>query len=397
MNFLITYGFHESGHYYVARALETEFLCNGEKAGIKYFYEPLGSVMNNLLFEFFLLFAKNGVPDVPEALIDDVLLDKISRIAVEKNTLHLEYYDVVVSTHPYTSRMIAEIKQQRGLDFFLVDCDVNYSGFPLVTHDSIDAYVGARPISGTPLNIEKKMNVTGIPINNKFRYDPSVKENIIVVMGGTHGMGNIDKVVDFLYNIESNYAIHVVTGNNKPLYNLLNLKYSNKPNIRIFGYCNNMPEILNKSKIVITKGSGSSIAESLASGNVLVFPEPVLHWEKMGAEYITTKRAGIILDGTESDEYALGELLNSSSVYEYHLKHALNLAIPSAAFNVLNVCRNNKMRINEDRRGGLVHLNADVNRLIAEFEEKHVPTGLDIDLYNYLKRSMDEYFSRMLK
>ena len=105
---------------------------------------------------------------------------------------------------------------------------------------------------------EEKLIKTGIPVSSNFiekskniRYNLNInKENVILVMLGSMGFGNIEKIIDDLLNI-NNTKIIIVTGTNKELYNKLK-KIKNK-NLIVFGFAHNINDLIYSSDIVLSK------------------------------------------------------------------------------------------------------------------------------------------------
>jgi processive 1,2-diacylglycerol beta-glucosyltransferase len=117
----------------------------------------------------------------------------------------------------------------------------------------------------------------GIPIDDKFTKDyrkeelcnrscTDSKKFTILVVTGSSGIGPIKDIVDLLHE---NMQILVVCAGNKSLFKKLNeLNYEN---VKVFGFVNNMQELMAISDVIVTKPGGLSIAELLATELVPVF------------------------------------------------------------------------------------------------------------------------------
>jgi processive 1,2-diacylglycerol beta-glucosyltransferase len=139
-----------------------------------------------------------------------------------------------------------------------------------------DIYIAASSYTKTQLLREGvregQIKEFGIPIEEKFSrtYDRTElcrtfgfkpRSFTVLISTGSFGIGPIERIVASLC-LEA--QLLVVCANNKRLY--ARLKARNYPQVRVFGFIDNIEELMAISDVIIAKPGGLTIAESLAMG-----------------------------------------------------------------------------------------------------------------------------------
>jgi len=146
----------------------------------------------------------------------------------------------------------------------------------------------------------------GIPIDPKFleKYERSIlckKLDIepnrftVLISTGSSGIGQVEKIVDSLHN---EAQILVVCAYNRILYASLGKK--NYPNVKVFGFIDNIEELMAVSDIIITKPGGLTISESLAMDLLPIFITAIPGQETENEKALTKKSIGINIKDTAS-------------------------------------------------------------------------------------------------
>ena len=117
---------------------------------------------------------------------------------------------------------------------------------------------------------------TGIPVSSNFiknaksirrEYNISDDENVILIMLGSMGFGEIDNIINPL--LKENIKIIVICGTNKQLYEKLN-EYKND-NLIVIGFTKNINDFIYSSDYVLSKPGG------LSSTEIASIHKPLLH------------------------------------------------------------------------------------------------------------------------
>ena len=95
-------------------------------------------------------------------------------------------------------------------------------------------------------------------------YGIKENENVILVMLGSMGFGKIYEIIDdILY--KNKCKVMVVCGNNKKMYE--ELTSMNRENLIVFGFVNNINDLIYSSNIVMSKPGGLSSTEITSMTN----------------------------------------------------------------------------------------------------------------------------------
>lgn len=329
---LLTYGYHESGHYSAVNALREELESRGITSETCNLWTKKSPTID-ALFTIFRAFAVKRVKNVPDFLISNELLD----IFAEELPFDtdLSTYDAIISTHQYSTSILAAHKQKQECESLLLHVHTNYTPFPLRTHPLIDFYTGATPREDSEDGIHKKLIATGIPVRRAFRYNGEPKEKKIIVLGGADGFGEIEKIAEFTTKINSNYELQIVCGRNTKVYDELRKRF---PSLHVLGFIDDLSGYFNRAEFVITKASGLTVAEALNCECIPIFPPPILSWEDEAAKYLCAQGVGVCLPEFDRAGVKTINAVLSSDNYKQALRQRVREhAKPNAAKKIVDL------------------------------------------------------------
>ena len=260
-------------------------------------------------------------------------------MSIKLNKLFDEYNpDIVISTHPFGVQMTSYLKSKgktnckiasimtdfASHDQWLVGSD--YIDYIFVSHEGMKKEIIKKGIS------ESKIYATGIPLSNKFlqHFDKRKikssfdldfnKKTILFFGGGEFGLGKdmtLKILKAFIDNIENDFQIVAISGKNEKMQqSFFNLVGSN-PNVQVYGYTDEVPELMSISDLVVTKPGGLTITESLASGLPIIVINPIPGQEVENAEFLEKQGVAVWIRKTENLEEAVADLLSNPE----QLKH----------------------------------------------------------------------------
>lgn len=253
-------------------------------------------------------------------------------LQLPKMRYYLQKYkpSVVISTHAATSGILAWEKEKNKNSNFLLACVITDFGlnnyWPLKYNDiyfvASDEVKRELLLKGVP---SKRIEVTGIPVGRSFNSEDSfdrevlgLKKDIftVLVIGGNHGIGGIEKTVEVLASMKIPLQTLVVCGRNKILYKSLLHKYINKPYIKIFGYVKKIHQLMSISNLLITKAGAMTIAEAAHKKLPLIIFNPLPAQEEKNTEYLLKKEAAIYCKDTTELSDILRKILAKPSLLE---------------------------------------------------------------------------------
>lgn len=193
--------------------------------------------------------------------------------------------DFIISTHFLPAQLSAYLKRNRKINSQLFAVITDFGIHPFWIYKGIDTYIVASDFTKKKLTTfgvkEENIKVFGIPVDLKFLkvYEKDAlcrKINIeqnkftVLIVTGSFGIGPIEELVDLLYK---EVQVLVVCAYNKRLYK--KLKNKSYPFVYVFGFVDNIQELMSISNIIITKPGGLTISEALVMELIPIFISPI--------------------------------------------------------------------------------------------------------------------------
>jgi processive 1,2-diacylglycerol beta-glucosyltransferase len=222
---------------------------------------------------------------------------RFARLLIKENP------DCVISTHFLTSEIAAGLKLQGRIASRVVTVITDFGVHPFWLSAGTDMYIAASDATQQALRAEgvaqARIRVLGIPVDEKFLAVPDkpglckkfgIKENTftVLVATGSFGIGPIDRIVADLH---PEAQVLVVCAKNKKLYQAL--QKAAYPQVRVFGFVDNIQELMAVSDVIITKPGGLSTVESLAMNLLPVFIAPIPGQETENIRFLADQGVGI--------------------------------------------------------------------------------------------------------
>ncbi|MDI6703603.1 MAG: glycosyltransferase [bacterium] len=198
--------------------------------------------------------------------------------------------DVVVCTHAFATCGAASLKSKGVINAPLISVATEFDIHPYSIDKMVDLYI--VPSEDFKHYLEDKgissdkIKTCGIPIDPKFKewkdkkglkrdLGLEINKPVVLVLGGGFGFG-VDKLVRPFKNSTDSIQLIVVTGKNVRVKSKLEKEVrSFKIPVKIFGFVNNMEDLMEVSDIVVTRGVGSCGAEALSKGLPLIIFKPI--------------------------------------------------------------------------------------------------------------------------
>lgn len=235
------------------------------------------------------------------------LFSKISKNKIY-NIILEEKPDLIISTHCFVVGVIGSLKENGVIDIPFISVVTDYEAHQTYINKNVDAYIVSNDNIAKILVkqgiSEDKIFPYGIPIKTKFLHNHktiSIKKRPfqILLMAGSLGHKDMEKVLKSIIYMEGNYRIVIVCGRNKDLKtsiqnNYYNLIRDNK--IILYGFTNDIPNIMENSDIIITKPGGLTISEAIAKKLPMIIPYYIPGHEKENLDFLVKNGLAIYVD-----------------------------------------------------------------------------------------------------
>ncbi len=247
--------------------------------------------------------------------------------------------EIIVCTHPFPLGIASYLKKRgtfKGPVFAVI---TDYTIHSFWIFPEVDYYiVGAEKLVDQCVDYgitPEQVCPTGIPINPDFgiRCDKNrLKEQIglepemptILLMGGGLGMGPLASSLKALGGSKDCYQLICVAGSNNALREKLNkVAQSLSCRTKVFGFVENIHQLMAASDFMVGKAGGLTCAEAMAQGLPIFIIDPLPGQEERNTEFMTAAGAGIRVEGK-----------NLAGLVQYYLAEPCRIekmAIASAA------------------------------------------------------------------
>ncbi len=233
--------------------------------------------------------------------------------------------DLIICTHVYAGIFVDVIKSEQKLRAKSIAILTDFAFHPYWEEgDDLDYVV--VPNESLYLKAREKgfhdgqILPFGIPISPKFENQVDKREaklrlgldpdrNVILLMGGSMGYGNIVKTVDRLDSIMSDFQIISVCGSNKTSKAKIDSRTYSKTVLN-FGFTSNVDELMDAADCIITKPGGLTSSEALAKGLPMIIINPIPGQEDRNTEFLVNNGCAMAVTPTYTLEEIVFTLFN---------------------------------------------------------------------------------------
>ena len=212
--------------------------------------------------------------------------------------------DVVVSTHPVCSGVVARYKAERTSALPLVTCVTDITSHSEWIHPGTDRYLVAGEDVKTALVRKgvdaERVTVTGIPVRAQFSSELRRMDGPrqLLIMGG--GLGLMPRKDSFYEALNALPGVHttILTGKNQKLYDRLAGKYEN---IEVVAFTDRVYEYMGRAHLMLSKPVGITTFEAIAAQLPMLAWEPFLEQERENARFLVAHGLGRVVPKDEED------------------------------------------------------------------------------------------------
>lgn len=211
--------------------------------------------------------------------------------------------DVIITTHPFVTEMISDLKADGKLDALLLCVMTDYGPHKTWLSDRVDAYIVSNEDMAE--NMVRSMNVPrekvypfGIPVHDVF-FEKADKQAIlreleldenrmtILIMAGSFGVNNILSVFREIAELPQDFQMIIITGRNEKLYEAFEKEIPQSPKkCKLVYFTNEVEKYMKASNLIVTKPGGLTISEALACNIPLAVFDAIPGQEEDNANFL---------------------------------------------------------------------------------------------------------------
>ena len=262
-------------------------------------------------------------------------------------------YDTVICVHVFAAFMIEVLLQENPGAWKTAFLATDYTCSPSGSRHDLDWYF----IPDSSLTEEfirggvqaEKLAATGIPVRMGFQIRgdrEKAKETLglspdcchLMMMCGSMGCGPIQKIVDHLCaKISADTVVSVLCGTNNRLRESLERRFAGKPQIRVYGYVNQVPLFMDSADLYLTKPGGISVTEAAAKALPMAFVDAVAGCETYNMRYFIERGGAVTADCPEKLADACVRLLSDRQQLQMMSDRLDALQIGSASRRIYQI------------------------------------------------------------
>jgi len=343
-----------SGHQHAAMAVENSLKTFYSEVEVltQNFFDCIKSPYLEQMINSTYLSILKTTPEIWDYLYDnEKVAERISHLRnittkQAANKFHHVLQEIkpsaIVCTQAFPCEVYSSLKRDVGIRIPLVAVVTDFVANAYWIHPEVDLYTVPSEYTKQGL-VESgvdpdKVKVLGIPIKPVFEKEYSNEERlklkrelgfdsnlpIVLIMGGSQGLGPFRKMINILSHHNEKIQLVVITGlNTKMRRSLTWLKKSTKIPIHVFGYINNVHDLMSVSDILISKPGGMTTTEALAKNLPMIMVQPLPGQEEKNCRFLLEKKAALRIDDMEDITNVIRKLIHTPemiSELKYHME-----------------------------------------------------------------------------
>ena len=364
MRILILHASAGAGHKRAAQALERGFarLCPDAEIKVCDILDFTAPIFKQTYAERYL----DVVKKVPElwgymySRSDKKALDPLRRrlrsFVNKANTIEFTLFyrefapDIVVCTH-FMPLEIISTKLSKGKTDASLFCTVtDFAVHSLWIMEHVDCYYVATEEAKRQIvrhgQAADRVAVKGIPVDPVFAQglpaDVARKQlamddgcPVVLILSGGFGVGPAAELIRAIGASEMHCRLLVVAGANQELKASAEAAARGFPMpVTVFGFVNNMHELMDAADLIVSKPGGLTSSEVLAKGKPMLIIDPIPGQEQRNCEYLLEAGAAARLFDIEDAGYKIKGLLADKGLLARMGRSASKVAHPTAALDI---------------------------------------------------------------
>jgi len=259
--------------------------------------------------------------------------------------------DVVITTHFLANEVVSNLKAKGLINTRLITVVTDYRLHAFWLASNVDLYiVGSEEAAGDFRSFwvrRANVKVLGIPVEPAFtrgldrerlRDRLNLKKGplTILAVGGGFGIGPIEKIINILNDVDGSIQALVVCGHNDSLRQRIEaLKSGLRTPVSVFGYIDNMHELMSVSDILISKSGGLTATEALAERLPMIILSPIPGQESRNSDFLVSRGAAIKIKGLGELKKRVSGLVSDPAALEAIREAIGRIARPAAARDIV--------------------------------------------------------------
>ncbi len=296
------------GHLAVANSLNQFLTERGHETKIYDLVNESSQLMDSIIVDSYLFQVAN-TPKLYKFLyytfdnkiINRVVLSNFLISLCKKDLIRVceEFEpDVVITTHPFHVPVVSKVKAD--FDYKIISIVTDFRHHNGYLSEEVDAYIVGSEYSKNQLakeGIDKDIIFAyGIPVRKDFLKNskkPAKKNKLhVLISGGSMGIPGIKTAMKQLVTSED-LQVSVVCASNTKLKKKLEKLAAGNPSATIYGYVDNMSELMDTADVIVAKPGGLTASESIIKNLPMIIPYYIPGQEAENKDFLVKNNMAI--------------------------------------------------------------------------------------------------------
>lgn len=266
-------------------------------------------------------------PSLVDNFIETLITDDFLKLLNEVKP------DIILSVHPNFNGSILNILEKNNINipFFTLIADL-VNIYPLWA-DKRANYIISPTFEAQNKCIEfgipdEKIKVTGFPVRSRFFLKNYNQRKLYkkgqsfkcLIISGSEGVGNMKKIAQNLLN-HFNCTVIIVAGKNVKLKTKLerSLKSQYGNRVEIYGFTQNIQDLMLASDIAFTRGSPNVMFEAIAANTPLIITGALPGQEEENPAFAENSNIGVVCKNPKDIKHTITQLLENDGEKLNHI------------------------------------------------------------------------------
>lgn len=256
--------------------------------------------------------------------------------------------DFIVSTHPLPMILVSHSKRKDVIDIYSSLVVTDFGCHSFWVDPEVNYYFTATNDVGKCLRNygvkSSQVIATGIPIQLKFSKDVKKQDLIkklgldpnlltMLIVGGQFSFASLQKIIKGVSAKHKNKVqFLVVAGRDKVLKEAIEKSDLDKnDNTKVFGFIDNMHELITVSDLIFSKAGGLTVSECMAKGLPMIINKVIPGQEEDNVNYLVNRGAAVKVKNFAEVADVVNTLLSHPERIEQMKEAAKEIGRPNSA------------------------------------------------------------------
>lgn len=259
-------------------------------------------------------------------------------------------FGFILSTHFFPAEVCASAKARGEIESQLITVVTDVIPHRVWQNPGTDEYWVMAEESAQALKkqgvSELQIHAGGIPISKKFmeqhnryklkmKYGLKSEELTVLFTSGSFGIGPTEATLEAFGAFGDRIQALVVCGKNEHLLSRLNQRTFPFP-VAVFGFVDNMHEIMSCADLLIAKPGGATMCESLTKGIPIIISAAIPGQESYNAKWLIKHKVAFQVKTVGDIKHLVLKILDQPQILETMRQRIREIAKPFAACEIVN-------------------------------------------------------------